>query len=276
MPNESTVDRAAFKEFERIGYSKAASTYKGDPARVTSQVNEPLLDAIGAQAGMRMLDVACGPGRLSGAAAKRGCIVTGLDYAEPMIAYARQAFPEITFRVGDAEALPFESDQFDLVTCSLGILHFADPDQAISEARRVLVTGGQYAFTCWVPPARNPFMALILGSVQKYGTTDLPLPPGPPMLRFGEAAECERTVRGIGMKVVSTSELAIEWDFSSPEEVVPIITGSTARLAPMLLLQSPEQRRAVERAITEGARRYLKAGRVSIPAPITLVVARKN
>ncbi|MFN0299524.1 MAG: class I SAM-dependent methyltransferase [Burkholderiales bacterium] len=276
MANEATVDRAAFKEFERLGYSRAASIYRGETARVTSQVNEPLLDAIGAKPGMRMLDVACGPGRLSGAAAKRGCIVTGLDYAEPMVNYAKEAFPDITFRVGDAEALPFEAEQFDLVTCSLGILHFADPDQAMREARRVLVTGGRYAFTCWVPPARNPFMALILGSVQKHGTTDLPLPPGPPMFRFGEPAECERTVREIGMKVVSTTELSIEWDFDSPEQVVPIITGSTARLAPMLSLQAPEQRRDVERAITEGARQYLKAGRVSIPAPITLVVASKT
>ncbi len=129
MANEPTIDRAAFKEFERAGYSRAASTYKGETARVTSQVNEPLLDAIGAKAGMRMLDVACGPGRLSDAAAKRGCIVTGLDYAEPMVNFAKEAFHHITFQVGDAEALPFAAEQFDLVTCSLGILHFADPDQ---------------------------------------------------------------------------------------------------------------------------------------------------
>jgi SAM-dependent methyltransferase len=275
MAQSTGIDHAAFKAFERDGYSRVASNYGDETARVTAQVNEPILDAVGAKAGTRLLDVACGPGRLSAAAAKRGSMVTGIDFSEPMVALARQGCPAGKFHVGDAERLPFEAEQFDVVVCSLGLLHFPNPEQAIAEVKRVLVRGGMYAFTCWTPPARNPFMGLILGSVQKHGTLDLPLPPGPPLFRFGEPAECERTLREAGMEVVETTELAMNWDFESPDHVVPGVLASTARLAPMLALQTAEQRQRIEQAITEGARVYVTGKRVAIPAPMTLAVARK-
>ncbi|MEJ6485711.1 hypothetical protein N0Y54_31250 [Nostoc punctiforme UO1] len=49
---------------------------------MTSQVNEAILDAVGAKCGLRLLDVACGTGWLSATAIKREAIVTGLDFAE--------------------------------------------------------------------------------------------------------------------------------------------------------------------------------------------------
>ena len=275
MAQSSNPDYSAFREFERAGYSKVAANYSGETARVTSQVNDRILDAVGAVAGMRLLDVACGPGRLSASAAGRGCAVTGIDFAAPMIEIAKRTCPTGTFHVGDAESLPFEPGQFDVVVCSLGLLHFSNPEQAIGEVKRVLVPRGLYAFTCWVPPARNPFMGLLFGAVQKHGTLDVPLPSGPPLFRFGEPAECERTLRECGFEIVQTTELAMNWDFESAEHVVPGVLGATARLSPLLSLQTPEQRERIEQAITEGARAYGVGGRVAIPAPMTLAVARK-
>ena len=275
MTQSSGPDYSAFREFERSGYSKIAANYSGETARVTSQVNDRILDAVGAKPGTRLLDVACGPGRLSASAASRGCAVTGIDFAAPMIEIAKRTCPTGTFHVGDAESLPFEPSQFDVVVCSLGLLHFTNPERAIGEAKRVLVPRGLYAFTCWVPPARNPFMGLLFGAVQKHGTLDVPLPAGPPLFRFGEPAECERTLRECGLEVVQTTELAMNWDFESAEHVVPSVLGATARLAPLLSLQTQEQRERIEQAITEGARAYAVGGRVEIPAPMTLAVAQK-
>jgi SAM-dependent methyltransferase len=275
MTQSPGFDQEAFRQFERSGYSRVAGPYDSATARVTAQIHDPMLDAVGAARGTRLLDVACGPGRMSAAAAERGCLVAGIDFAEPMVALARRCCPRGEFHVGDAESLPFESGRFDAVVCNLGILHFPNPERAIGEAKRVLVPGGRYAFTCWTAPARNPFFGLCLGAVQKYGSMDLPLPPGPPQFRFGERAECERTLSACGFEVVSVQEVTLMWEFDSPEQVVPGVVASTARLGPMLSMQAEEQRRSIEQAIVDGARAYFDGRRLSIPAPVVLAVARK-
>ncbi|KAF3889355.1 MULTISPECIES: class I SAM-dependent methyltransferase [Nostocales] len=265
----------AFKEFERDGFNRVAFEYDRSTAQVTSQVNEVILDAVGIGYGWRLLDVACGTGRLSAAAVRRQAIVTGLDYAENMVTIARKRCPEAEFHTGDAENLPFESDQFDAVICSLGLLHFPNPEQAIAEAFRVLRSGGYYAFTCWTPPARNPFMSLILGSIQAKGTMKLNLPPGPPLFRFGEEAECERVLSAKGFTSVSIAELPVVWFFSTPEDVMPNTIATSARLGPMLAMQSEEQRHNIESAIIAGARSYATDGGIEIPASVVLSVACK-
>jgi ubiquinone/menaquinone biosynthesis C-methylase UbiE len=274
MTQSTGFDQEAFKQFERAGYSRVANSYDCATARVTEQIHDPILDAVGAARGTRLLDVACGPGRLSAAAARRGCTVAGIDFAEPMVELARRCCPGGEFRVGDAESLPFESGRFDAVVCNLGLLHFPNPERAIAEARRVLVPGGRYAFTSWTPPARNPYFGLFLGAVQKYGKTNLPLPPGPPLFRFGERAESERTLEACGFEVVSVQEVTMVWEFDSPEQLVPSAVASAARLGPILSLQSEDDRRNIEQAITEGARACFDGKRVRIPAPVVLAVAR--
>ena len=87
-----------------------------------------------------------------------------------MLTLARARCPEAAFQDGDAEGLPFEAGRFDAVVCSLGFPHFPHPERAIAEAYRVLKPGGRYAFTCWTPPVRNPFMGLLFGAVQTHGT----------------------------------------------------------------------------------------------------------
>ena len=275
MAAAADFDHEAFKQFESSGYSKVAEGYSRVTVKVTSQVNEPMLNAVGVQAGTQLLDIACGPGMLGAAAVKRGAVVTGLDMAENMVSFARSQCPEAEFHHGDAENLPFDAARFDAVVCSFGILHFPDPERAIAEVFRVLKPAGRYAFTCWCPPERNPFFSLILGSIQTHGTMNVDVPPGPPLFRFGDPAECERALKIGGFELESVSEIPIVWTVSRPEDLVGEVKGSTARIGPILSLQTEEQRREIENAITEGARAYRKKGGVEIPAPAVLASARK-
>ena len=75
-----------FKAFEADGWSARAGTYGALMARATAFAIEPLLDAARVGPGVRVLDVGCGPGALSAAAAARGARVTGADLAEGMLA----------------------------------------------------------------------------------------------------------------------------------------------------------------------------------------------
>jgi SAM-dependent methyltransferase len=275
MTDQPAIDPEAFKQFERTGYSKVAEGYDKATAQVTAQVNDAVLDAVETGSGTRLLDVACGPGWLSTAAAQRGAIVTGLDFAQNMLTIARARCPDAAFHEGDAEGLPFEAGQFDAVVCNLGFPHFPTPERAIAEAFRVLKPGGRYAFTNWTPPAKNPFMGLLFGAVQTHGTVEVDLPPGPSLFRFGDPAECDRALRAGGFESVSVTEIPMRWPFSAPEEVVPGVVASTARLGPLLSMQTEAQRRNIENAITQGAKAYATDAGIEIPTAVVLAVGRK-
>jgi SAM-dependent methyltransferase len=270
------MDAEAFKTFEREGFSRVAQQYDQGAARVTSQINEAILDAVGAISGVALLDVACGPGWLVADAVARGAVVTALDLSDEMVAIARSRCPRAEIHSGDAENLPFGTGRFAAVTCTFGILHLPNAERAIAEAHRVLARSGRYAFTCWTPPARNPFFGLILGSIQEHGDMNVDLPAGPPLFRFGDPAECEAALSAAGFTSLSVTELPMVWPFAHPEDVVPAVIASTARVGPLLAKQAPERRRHIERAIAEGARKHVTAQGVEIPTSALLAVGQKS
>src|SRR5437868_102734 len=99
----------SFRDFEQQGWQRAAEFYGDAFGSLTAQTAEPMLDSVRAAPGTQLADVACGPGFIAAAAAARGATVTGIDFSPAMVAEARRRWPALTFREGDAEALPFES-----------------------------------------------------------------------------------------------------------------------------------------------------------------------
>lgn len=88
-----------------------------------------------------------------------GLMVTGVDISPDMIERAtRRARAEgvadrVVFRVGDALALPFPDQEFDLVLSTLSLHHWARPAQGLREAFRVLKPGGEaciYDIASWL------------------------------------------------------------------------------------------------------------------------------
>jgi SAM-dependent methyltransferase len=102
--------------------------------------------------GMRALDVACGTGVLTieaaSAVAPSGSAV-GLDLNAGMLAVARRKAPEIDWREGAAEALPFGGAEFDAALSQFGLMFFQDAHEAIREMWRVLRPGGRLAIAVW-------------------------------------------------------------------------------------------------------------------------------
>ena len=85
----------AFTEFEHEGWERVADKYDSVWASSTRQFIPPLLDAAEVSSGMSILDVGCGPGYVSAAAAERGATPTGLDFSKEMVAIAKKMFPHI-------------------------------------------------------------------------------------------------------------------------------------------------------------------------------------
>jgi len=132
-----------FKAFEHTGWEHVVQAYEDYFGRLTAQSHGALLDALRVGESSRMLDVATGPGYLAAAAIERGATAAAVDFSASMIAHARQAYPEVEFQVASADHLPFSNESFDAVGISFGMLHFPQPEQALSEAARVLRPGGR-------------------------------------------------------------------------------------------------------------------------------------
>jgi SAM-dependent methyltransferase len=117
------------------------------------------------QPGESVLDVACGTGVLTRPVAKaiepNGRVV-GLDLKSGMLEVARKialnpsSTAPIEWHEGDASAIPFENETFDIVFCNFGLMFFPDRVAALKEMRRVLKTDGRLALAVWGSIAKCP------------------------------------------------------------------------------------------------------------------------
>ena len=120
-----------------------------------------LLDLAGPVAGLRVLDVACGHGRLSRELALRGAQVTGVDISAALLGRAAEMEQDsplgISYARADvtaADALRqgrFESRSFDLAVCNFGLSDIDDLSPAIATVSAALRPGGWFVFTILHP-----------------------------------------------------------------------------------------------------------------------------
>lgn len=117
---------------------------------IATPVSADLFRTAGLQPGERVLDVACGTGvaaRLAAEQVGTTGSVTAIDFAPDMVDVARTvpspAGPPIEWHVGDAAALPFPDEAYDVVLCQMGLMFMQDRPAVLTEMRRVLVPGGR-------------------------------------------------------------------------------------------------------------------------------------
>jgi 2-polyprenyl-3-methyl-5-hydroxy-6-metoxy-1,4-benzoquinol methylase len=146
----------------------------GQIARTIENVAEEFMARQPLRRGSQVLDVACGTGNLAVIAARQGCAVWGIDIACNLICQARiRAAKErlrINYMEADAEALPFDDGQFDLVVSMFGAMFAPQPDVVAAELQRVTKSGGRIALANWTP-------AGFIGKMFKVFKAHLPPPP---------------------------------------------------------------------------------------------------
>ncbi len=111
--------------------------------------------------GDTVLEVGCGSGVFLRMAADRGARVFGVDAAPALVELARRRVPEAGVRTGDAEALPFADDSFDLVAGFNVFFFAADLVAALREAGRVARTGAPVVAGVWGRPEACQMLAVI-------------------------------------------------------------------------------------------------------------------
>jgi ubiquinone/menaquinone biosynthesis C-methylase UbiE len=149
---------AAAPDYAAIKQRQQATWASGDYAviGVTLQIiGEALVEAVDVRADERVLDVAAGNGNATLAAARRFAEVTSTDYVPALLDKARiRAAAEslaVTFRVADAEDLPFRDGEFDVVLSTLGAMFTPDHRRTAGEMLRVTRPGGRIGLVNWTP-----------------------------------------------------------------------------------------------------------------------------
>ncbi|GGV04374.1 hypothetical protein GCM10010182_23370 [Actinomadura cremea] len=162
---------------------------------VFKPIEELLVEAV--PAGGRVLDVGCGTGATTVAAARRAESV-GVDISEPMIAAARaraeREGARATFVRADAQEHAFEPGSFDTIMSRFGVMFFSDPVKAFANLRRATRDGGALRLVVWRDAAENPFMTTAERAAAPL-LPDLPerRPDAPGQFGFADAGR----VRGI-------------------------------------------------------------------------------
>lgn len=270
-------DPQTFRAFEHAGWEdpQVCSRYHERFSQVTRQSVDALLDAAGARAGSRVLDVATGAGYVAGAAATRGADATGVDYSEQQIALARRLYPGVTFQLAAADALPFDDDQFDCVVSAFGMPHFPDPARALAEAFRVLKPSGRVAFTVWDAPERAIGFGVVYTAIRAHGSLDVGLPAGPSFFLFSDAAECKRALSAAQFSSPAVAAVPQTWWMDSPDEAFDTIRQGTVRASATLRAQTPAARNAIRYAMREVIAQFRSGDRYAVPMPAVLACAIK-
>jgi SAM-dependent methyltransferase len=246
-------------------------------------VADILIDRARPRGGERVIDVGCGSGAVSMAAAEKigpTGHVLGIDVSGPMLARARQAVPKgmaVEFVLADATVYPFETASFDLLVSRFGVMFFAEPARSFANLRKALKSGGRLAFVCWREPRENPFFMAPLQAVYRHAPKlpQLgPEDPGP----FSFASE-KRVVRilgeagfsGIGLEPCNlTLDPAIGRGLDAAVRSALEI-GPAARA---LAEQPPEIMAAATRSVREALSPFVRGQAVPLPAALWIVTAK--
>lgn len=142
-----------------------------------------------ARADEQILDVATGTGWSARNVARTGARVTAVDISSELLAAAddlsAHIHPRITFRLGDAEALPFPDGSFDGVISTFGAIFAQNQQQAAKELGRVCRRGGRFSLATWAP---NGSVAKFFAVIAKHSDTP---PPQVSRLAWGDPQHIE-------------------------------------------------------------------------------------
>lgn len=265
----STPDTSSVKDRQRRAWASGDYAVFGTALAI---MGELLCEAADLRPGERVLDVATGSGNAALAAARRYCVVTGVDYVPALLEKGRERASveglTVDFREGDAEDLPFPDSSFDAIISSVGAMFAPDQAKVAAELVRVCRPGGRICLANWTPESFAGELGSLFG---KYS----PKVPGllPPTLwgseerlqeLLGEATESIRVVPRI-----------FTFRYPSVEYYLEVLREYLGPTRETFLDLEPEQQENLTQDVTELVEGFNRSGdgTMIVPSDYVEVVA---
>lgn len=220
--------------------------YEPYVGRWSRLVAKEFLNWLDASTGRHWLDVGCGTGALSQTILNI-CdpqTVKGIDRSEGFVAYARSKVndPRATFEVGDAQALPVESDTYDSAVSGLVLNFVPGPEKTISEMARAVKEGGVVAVYVWDYADKMQLMRYFWDAAIALDPAVADLDESPRFPICNPEALLELFQKS-GLKQVETRAVDVETHFKDFDDYWNPFLGGQGP-APTYAMSLPEEKRA--------------------------------
>ena len=246
--------------------------------RMLEDLGRLALDAARLQPGESVLDVGCGSGALSRAAAAvvgPAGSVTGVDISQPLLELARSRGGAQVVHA-DAQVHDFAPDAYDAVISRFGVMFFDDQVAAFANLRTATRPGGRLAFVAWQPGPMNAWvMTAIAALLAHVPLPEVPSPGEPGPFAFGDPDHVRGVLDGAGWRDVAVEGVETTLLVGGPGDVDSAMEFYEQDGFGRLLLSKadPEQRAAALAALRETVAERIGPDGLRLGAAVWLVTA---
>lgn len=282
------MSEAEYREASREQWSDAAPSWaraaEEEETGASREATVWMLEATDLQPGERVLELACGAGRVGLQAAARvgpeGMLLC-TDFSEAMVdavaeRVERLGVSNVSTRVLDAEHIDLGGEEpFDAVLCRFGYMLMADPLQALRESGHALRPDGRLVLAVWGPGESNPWLSIILGALMEHLNAPPPQPGAPGPFSLGDPDRVRELVEQAGLVDVEVAEVEAKQRYDSLDGWWDEILDVSGPLATMLNALPEEDRAKIRAAALAEAEQFGGEDEAIFPASIVCAKALK-
>jgi ubiquinone/menaquinone biosynthesis C-methylase UbiE len=271
------VEAKVHRRVQRYGWDKAVEDYDRFWVPRLRSCSERCLALINLQPGERVLDVATGTGIAAFMAADSvgpGGEVVASDISERMVEAVRadaesRGVTNMRFERVDAEDIAFPDASFVAVTCVLGLMYPADPQQAINQIYRVLKPGGRATVCVWGRRDRCGWNAVFPITDARVNSDVCPL-----FFSLGAPGALQFAFEQAGFTGIEEERVELALDFESAYTVcAAIFAGGPVALAYSKF--TPEVRDEVDAEFLDSVAAYRRGDAYDIPGEFVFLRASR-
>ncbi len=228
------------------------------------KVSDRLIELAEIKAGQRVLHIATGIGEPAITAGKivgQKGHVTATDISTEMLVIGEERARSLglqdimEFVQGDAENLKLGTNEtFDAILCRWGLMFLPNLDTALSNMRRLLVSGGKLAAAVWSELSKVPFINLSMDIARKHLQTSLPGQGVQGPFSLADVESLKKSLIKAGFADVRSEKIVVTFEFDSAEDYTKFNQEIVAPLRTMLSNETDTKREQVWNDVTEQAK----------------------
>ena len=280
LADQPADEGAALRQWD----SAAAGWAKWEPVinRMTGTATEAMLDQAGVAQGSRVIDIACGAGGQTLAAARRAGRdghVLATDISPAMLSFVdAQAHAAglgmIATLACTAANLPRDRGAFDAAISRLCLMLLPDPAAAVAAVRGVLRPGGRFGAIVSGLPDANPFHVELVAILRRHANKPAPAS-GPGFFALADRAVLTALFEHAGFTDVDITSIDASMILASIADVVPMIREAWGGIWGIISDQPPSVQEAAWTQVRSVFNRFETAGGFAAPVQFHVVSGRK-